>query len=57
MGAAARGAGLPLGFFGVTPEGVAPWLAKGFSLVACGVDLMLLGAKARETVAALRAQA
>lgn len=54
VGTAARGAGLPVGFFGVTPDGVAPWLERGFSLVACGVDLMLLGAKAREIVAALR---
>lgn len=52
---AARRAGLPLGYFGVSPETVGPWMARGFSFVACGVDLMMLGMKARETVAALRA--
>ena len=54
VGAAARGAGLALGFFGVAPESVAPWMSRGFSLIACGVDLMMLGTKAREAVAALR---
>ena len=54
VGAAARGAGLALGFFGVAPESVAPWMTRGFSLIACGVDLMMLGTKAREIVAALR---
>lgn len=54
VGASARGAGLPLGYFGISPDSVAPWLARGFNLIACGVDLMMLGAKARETVAALR---
>lgn len=54
VAAAARGAGLPLGYFGVSPDTVGPWMARGFSFVACGVDLMMLGAKAREFVAALR---
>ena len=54
VAAAARRAGLPLGYFGVSPETVGPWMARGFSFVACGVDLMMLGMKARETVAALR---
>jgi len=47
-------AGLPLGYFGVGPESVRHWMARGFSLLACGVDLMMLGARAREVAASLR---
>lgn len=55
VAAAAKQANLPLGYFGVGPETVQPWMARGFSFVACGVDLMMLGQKSREIVAALRA--
>jgi len=53
--AAGRAQGLPLGFFGVTPEAVAGWMHRGFTLIACGVDMMMLGAKAREVLGGLRA--
>ncbi len=52
---AAQGAGLPVGFFGVTPAAVQPWINRGATLIACGVDLMMLAAKAREVAAELRA--
>ncbi len=51
---AAQAAGLPLGYFGISTENVRIWMARGFTLVACGVDLMMLGARAREVAAALR---
>jgi 2-keto-3-deoxy-L-rhamnonate aldolase RhmA len=51
--AAGRAHGLALGYFGITPESVARWMERGFSLIACGVDMMMLGAKAREVLAAL----
>jgi len=47
-------AGLPLGYFGVGPDNVRHWMTRGFSLMACGVDLMMLGARAREVVSSLR---
>lgn len=50
---AGREHNLPLGIFGVSPEAVGGWMQTGFSLIACGVDMMLLGAKAREVHAAL----
>lgn len=53
--AAGRAHGLPLGLFGVTPEAVAPWMRRGFTLIACGVDMMMLGAKAREVLGRLQA--
>lgn len=50
---AGRAQGLALGYFGIAPETVGRWMARGFSLIACGVDIMMLGAKAREVLAAL----
>ena len=52
--AAGRAHGLPLGYFGVTPENVGRWMTRGFTLIACGVDMMMLGTKAREVHAALK---
>jgi 2-keto-3-deoxy-L-rhamnonate aldolase RhmA len=51
---AAQRAGLALGYFGVSPEAVQAWMTRGFNLLACGVDLMMLGAKAREISTILR---
>jgi 2-keto-3-deoxy-L-rhamnonate aldolase RhmA len=53
--AAGRARGLPLGYFGISPENVGRWMTRGFTLIACGVDMMMLGAKAREVQAALMA--
>ena len=46
--------GLRLGIFGVSPEAVAPRIAAGFTLIACGVDTMLLGTAARTIVSSLK---
>jgi 2-keto-3-deoxy-L-rhamnonate aldolase RhmA len=35
-------AGMPLGIFGVTADAVRPYYEKGFTLIAAGVDTMLL---------------
>lgn len=45
---------LALGIFGVSPEAVAPRIASGFTLIACGVDTLLLGNGARAVTNALR---
>jgi 2-keto-3-deoxy-L-rhamnonate aldolase RhmA len=49
-----HGRGLPLGIFGVAPESVSGWMGRGFTLIACGVDMMLLGGAARSMLAQLR---
>ena len=49
-----HGRGLPLGIFGVAPESVSGWMGRGFTLIACGVDMMLLGGAARSLLAQLR---
>ncbi len=52
--AAGRAHRLPLGYFGVAPDAVSPWMRRGFTLIACGVDMMMLGGKAREILGSLR---
>jgi 2-dehydro-3-deoxyglucarate aldolase len=42
-----HGRGLSLGIFGIAPESVSGWMGRGFTLIACGVDAMLLGDAAR----------
>jgi len=49
-------AGMPLGFFGVSAEAVAPWMARGFTLIVAGVDTMLLAGAAKPLLEALREQ-
>ena len=51
---AVQGRGLPLGIFGVAPESVSGWMGRGFTLIACGVDIMLLGGAARSMLAHLQ---
>ena len=51
---AVQGRGVPLGIFGVAPESVSGWMGRGFTLIACGVDMMLLGGAARSMLAQLR---
>ncbi|MBI4693668.1 MAG: 2,4-dihydroxyhept-2-ene-1,7-dioic acid aldolase [Gammaproteobacteria bacterium] len=51
---AGKARSLSLGIFGVSPESVAPRIAAGYTLVACGVDTMLLGNGARAVAQALK---
>lgn len=53
----ARRKNLRLGFFGVSAEAVQPRLADGFTLIAAGVDTMLLGQAAKSLCTSLKAQA
>lgn len=53
---AARRKNLKLGFFGVSVEAVKPYLAEGFTLIAAGVDTMMLGQAASELCRALKSQ-
>lgn len=44
---ACQTAGLPLGYFGVSAEAVKPWIARGYTLIVAGVDVLYLGQGAR----------
>jgi 2-keto-3-deoxy-L-rhamnonate aldolase RhmA len=46
--------GLPMGVFGIDAEAVKPYIDKGFTLVAAGVDTMYLIQGARETLKEIR---
>ncbi len=47
---ACQSAGMPLGYFGVTAEAVAPYAAQGYTLLVAGVDVLFLGNGARKTL-------
>jgi 2-dehydro-3-deoxyglucarate aldolase len=51
---AAQSAGCALGYFGVSPESVAPYLERGYTLIAVGVDTLFLGDAAGRMLKALR---
>ena len=50
----ARGAGIPVGWFGVTVEAIRAYMEKGCTLVAAGVDTLLLSDSARRLLRDLR---
>jgi len=54
IAAACADARMPLGIFGMGPEAVLPHAARGFTLLAAGVDTALLAGAAREVATALR---
>ncbi len=51
---ACAAAGMKLGIFAATAEGMQPYVRKGYSLPIAGMDLMLLGAAAKALVQALK---
>jgi 2-keto-3-deoxy-L-rhamnonate aldolase RhmA len=51
---AATRANLPLGIFGPTAETVHPYIRDGYTLIAVGIDTMLIGKAVKEMVAALK---
>ncbi len=46
--AACRNAGMPLGIFGMTPAAIRPYRERGYTLIVCGIDAVLLGDAARK---------
>lgn len=46
---AAGHAGIPLGIFGATAAAVEPHIRRGYTLIAVGMDTMLIGKAAKET--------
>lgn len=49
-----RKAGIALGYFGVTPEAVQPYIDCGYTLIVAGVDVVFLGSAARRTLTSLQ---
>jgi 2-keto-3-deoxy-L-rhamnonate aldolase RhmA len=47
-------AGIPLGYFGVTAEAIQPYIDRGYTLIAGGVDTLFLGSAARKMLSELR---
>jgi 2-keto-3-deoxy-L-rhamnonate aldolase RhmA len=52
--AAARSRRIPLGIFGADAEAVRPWADQGYTLLAVGIDTLMLGNAARAVVRALK---
>ena len=48
--AACNAAAMPVGIFGMTPDAVRPYINAGYSLIAVGVDTVLLANAARQIV-------
>lgn len=46
--AACKGAGIPLGYFGVSADAVKPYADQGYTLLVAGVDVLFLGGGARK---------
>jgi len=51
---ACEGAGMPLGIYVGSPTAAIPYIEKGFTLLAVGIDAMLLGQAARQIVQELK---
>ncbi len=50
-----RRTGMPLGIFGMNPAAVKPYLERGYTLIVCSVDTVLLGTAARELLNHIKA--
>jgi 2-keto-3-deoxy-L-rhamnonate aldolase RhmA len=51
-----QAAGMPLGYFGLDARAVAPFVARGYSLICASVDCVLLGQGAKRLLNDLRSQ-
>lgn len=49
-------AGIPLGIFGTTAESVQPYIDSGYTLIAVGMDTMLLSSAAKKTLFQIKQQ-
>jgi 2-dehydro-3-deoxyglucarate aldolase len=47
-------AGMVLGYFGVSADAVAPYIAKGFTMIVVGVDVLFLGEAAKAQLSQVR---
>ncbi len=49
-----QAAGIPLGYFGVSAQAVRPYIERGYSLIAAGVDTLMIAGAARQLLKELR---
>ncbi len=49
-----QGAGIPLGYFGVSKSALRPYMERGYTLIAAGVNTLFLGGAARRLLEELR---
>jgi 2-keto-3-deoxy-L-rhamnonate aldolase RhmA len=49
-----QAAGVPLGYFGVSAQAIRPYMERGYTLIAAGVDTLLLAGAARRLLEELR---
>jgi 2-dehydro-3-deoxyglucarate aldolase len=49
-----QAAGLPLGYFGVSAQAIRPYRERGYTMIAAGVDTLLLAGAARRLLEELR---
>ena len=49
-----QAAGIPLGYFGVSAQAIRPYMERGYTLIAAGVDALLLAGAARRLLEELR---
>lgn len=54
VGAACRKYGVSAGIFGIDVDAARPWIARGFTLIAVGIDTVFLGAAAEAALKAVR---
>ncbi len=52
---ACRSVGMPLGYFGVSAEAIRPYIERGYTLIAAGVDTLFLAGAAKRLLEELRA--
>ena len=49
-----QAAGIPLGYFGVSAQAIRPYMERGSTLIAAGVDTLFLAGAARRLLEELR---
>jgi 2-dehydro-3-deoxyglucarate aldolase len=47
-------AGVPLGYFGISAQAIRPYMERGYTMIAAGVDTLFLAGAARRLLAELR---
>ena len=49
-------AGIPLGYFGLTANAVTPYIERGYTLIAVGIDTLMVGVAAKRMLEKVRGQ-
>jgi 2-dehydro-3-deoxyglucarate aldolase len=49
-----QAAGVPLGYFGISAQAIRPYMERGYTMIAAGVDTLFLAGAARRLLAELR---